>query len=544
MFFEEKILRQVIDNVPIPIFIKDSNRRYIECNDAFASFVRLKKEDIIGNACVEFINYNDEPKLYDDIIFKVIKKQEKVRIERTIELHDGRQMFVEIIYMPLIIDNKAEGFYGIIKDVTEIKSFQEEMANEYLAAYDDFGISVYLADLKTKEIIHCNEMAYKTFGDCLGMKCYEAVCCKNEICDDCVSSKHLPKKGSFVKKKHRYNSKIDKYFNVNECIIKWKGEEVRMGLLFDSTSEYRLEQKDRESYELIKLTLNTAPLGCVILDENYNTIQCNEYMIKMFEAKSEDEVLSNYFRFSPEYQPDGKKSLEKHLENMEFVKQELHYSLHWVHQTASKSPIPCQVNLSIIDFYDKKLILGYITDLREYEKTMRYAENLKMISITDALTNAFNRRYFDDLLKQSISESRSNNKNLCLLMFDIDRFKTFNDLYGHQVGDMVLKSIAELSMSILPKDYFARYGGEEFIAILKDCSIYEASDIAEKLRMKIQGLKMYADSEEMNVTVSIGVTMMNDNDDSSSLLGKVDKTLYIAKRNGRNRVEISTEHFN
>lgn len=126
-------------------------------------------------------------------------------------------------------------------------------------------------------------------------------------------------------------------------------------------------------------------------------------------------------------------------------------------------------------------------------------------------------------------------------MVDIDHFKLFNDTYGHQIGDQVLKKVAKsIQNTVRSNDIVSRYGGEEFTVIMPETSYEGALVVAEKIRKAIEELTIpYNDGHnqlDLKVTVSIGAAMFSQDDDRFSLISNADRNLYIAKNNGRNRV--------
>jgi diguanylate cyclase (GGDEF)-like protein len=131
---------------------------------------------------------------------------------------------------------------------------------------------------------------------------------------------------------------------------------------------------------------------------------------------------------------------------------------------------------------------------------------------------------------------------MTLLLVDIDHFKQVNDKYGHLVGDEILFAVASvLTQQIRPSDLLARYGGEEFALILPDTSIVEAKLLAERVRAAIETSMYKLDNgvdQDINLTISVGITSLLLGDEINSLLARADQALYQAKENGRNRVEV------
>ena len=155
--------------------------------------------------------------------------------------------------------------------------------------------------------------------------------------------------------------------------------------------------------------------------------------------------------------------------------------------------------------------------------------------MTDPLTGVYNRMKFGNLMESEISKSRRYKTPLSLAILDIDFFKKINDTYGHQAGDYVLVTVAELiRSSIESTDIFARWGGEEFMLLMSGSDMNEAMAKVEKLR---EMLAEYDFIEPPTVTGSFGVASFGENDNMDSLIKRADNALYAAKHNGRNRVE-------
>ncbi|WKJ90575.1 GGDEF domain-containing protein [Methylomonas montana] len=179
--------------------------------------------------------------------------------------------------------------------------------------------------------------------------------------------------------------------------------------------------------------------------------------------------------------------------------------------------------------------------LAEVESLRKDLEKIKEESMMDALTGIPNRKAFDAALEQAVISAREQKSPLCILMIDIDFFKKFNDTYGHLVGDKVLRYVgAALKRCLKGRDMAARFGGEEFTVILPQTSLIGAGVIAEQIRNAISmgSIKSKSNGRYYDkVTVSIGVAQFRDNELPNDLLQRADKVLYIAKENGRNRVE-------
>ena len=170
----------------------------------------------------------------------------------------------------------------------------------------------------------------------------------------------------------------------------------------------------------------------------------------------------------------------------------------------------------------------------------RDLDDVRRESMLDPLTKIANRKSFDEGLADAIAETKQSGTPLCLMLVDIDHFKNFNDTYGHQTGDQVLRLVAmTLKSNIKGKDLAARYGGEEFVAVLPSTDLQGAIIVAENIRKAIQAkelLKRSTNEKLGRITASFGVASFKPSDNATSLIERADQCLYAAKHAGRNRV--------
>jgi diguanylate cyclase (GGDEF)-like protein len=162
---------------------------------------------------------------------------------------------------------------------------------------------------------------------------------------------------------------------------------------------------------------------------------------------------------------------------------------------------------------------------------------LQGLSSKDSLTGLFNRFKLEEAFEYEQKQSNRYETDLSIIMIDIDDFKSVNDTYGHNIGDVFLKEIAEiLKTSFRDVDTVGRWGGEEFLILLPKTNLEDSREIAEKVRKEIE---LHKFTEIGNKTASFGVAAHSNNESLSSLLNRADKALYAAKENGRNRVEVA-----
>lgn len=167
-------------------------------------------------------------------------------------------------------------------------------------------------------------------------------------------------------------------------------------------------------------------------------------------------------------------------------------------------------------------------------------EAIRAEAMTDPLTGMSNRKYFDSALERMLSAAEAGGQPFSLLMVDIDHFKSFNDRYGHLVGDQVLRAVAiSLMDNTKGHDVAARYGGEEFAILLPETPTRAATTLAEHIRRTIAGKALMRQPTKESLgrmTISVGVASYHLNDTAQSLIDRCDHCLYAAKNHGRNRV--------
>ena len=210
------------------------------------------------------------------------------------------------------------------------------------------------------------------------------------------------------------------------------------------------------------------------------------------------------------------------------------------------------LSLGAVDFIRKPFVSAIISlrvglHMKLIDQNMKLIEQMRIIenqSLIDGLTGAKNRRCFDNVIKSEWSRALREKEWISMLFIDIDKFKVFNDTYGHLNGDICLKTIVDVIQHTVKRggDYVFRWGGEEFAVLLPNTPIKGALTVAEEIRKAISITPIQLDGNNTNVTVSIGVGAIipTHNDytkDIETFCTNLDKALYQAKSNGRNRVE-------
>ena len=174
------------------------------------------------------------------------------------------------------------------------------------------------------------------------------------------------------------------------------------------------------------------------------------------------------------------------------------------------------------------------------EHLRSHLEETQQQAYKDVLTGIPNRQAYEERLAEEVARSRRYQTPLCMIVWDVDKFKHINDSYGHAAGDRVLKVIAEtLNDSIRETDFLARFGGEEFVLLLPGTELEPTRQVAEKLRERIEKTPFHFRDTQVTITVSGGIAQLQKDETTNALFERADKALYSAKENGRNQIQLA-----
>ena len=203
--------------------------------------------------------------------------------------------------------------------------------------------------------------------------------------------------------------------------------------------------------------------------------------------------------------------------------------------------IPVSIRVSILTDRDGKIIGGIelFTDISNQAGNELRVKELEKLALLDNLTQLANRNYIEKEIQSRFNEKKRFNVPFGILFIDIDHFKKFNDIYGHDVGDDVLKFISNTFVTnARPFDLYGRWGGEEFIGIIRNINRQDLELLGNRLRLLIENSYMVYENEKLHVTISIGATLVNEDDTIDSLIKRADSLLYKSKAAGRNCLTI------
>lgn len=270
--------------------------------------------------------------------------------------------------------------------------------------------------------------------------------------------------------------------------------------------------------------------------------------------KLNSEELSEKLAYAQLYKPfDWIVCTGIHTDEMQNIveKREMDFNRAFNNQISSYAKIISVISLlyiGMVFFFERRLtgmINVFIDKLREDETALREEKNkldsayqeLQRVAYSDFLTGLFNRRAMYERLEGEVSRAQREGLKFCLVLADIDHFKSINDTYGHDVGDTVLKAIAEIFRQYLrPEDSASRWGGEEFLILTPDLSLNEGLVLAEALRNAVESTTIYDGDIVITATITLGVVEYSQGKTFASLIKEADFYLYAGKKLKRNCV--------
>jgi len=315
------------------------------------------------------------------------------------------------------------------------------------------------------------------------------------------------------------------------------------GSLFLLLSEFFAKRLSHKSVEFDKLLVESAKLNEDRLHFDSENADLNKELIQTLalyeltkdicKSLEEEKVFSIFRENLKKYIGAGDCRYIK--DNADLIKYK-DYTILPLASSESKPLGYLALNRILEEDKNKLLILAqqFLIGLRRAILYQKVSE----LTITDTLTQVYNRRYFLERFNEELSRSKRNKLRLSFLMVDIDNFKQYNDRYGHLVGDAILRRVSKtIHQAVRQIDFIGRYGGEEFSIVLAETDRAQANFAAERIRQGIATAIIKAYDEELKVTVSIGVSSFPDSAENiQDLIEKADQALYLAKETGKNKV--------
>lgn len=288
----------------------------------------------------------------------------------------------------------------------------------------------------------------------------------------------------------------------------------------------------RELFDVILLDLSLPDSNGLETFLSLKTIAPHLPIVLLTGLNDESLALKAVREGAQDYLIKGQATTEVLIRSVNYAIERMHH-LEKIHQS--------EVRLQQINQQLAQQVKNHTSELEFRNQELK---KLFLHATTDKVTGIANRYRLEDFLQREWGNAIRNQISVSVIMIDIDRFKQYNDTYGHQAGDHCLRQVAQTINNTVrrPKDLAARYGGEEFIVVLSDVSPDGAITVAENIRSQVKALAIPHTTTEVNdyVTVSLGVshTIPTINSQVEGLILAADKALYLAKQKGRDRVEM------
>ena len=301
------------------------------------------------------------------------------------------------------------------------------------------------------------------------------------------------------------------------------------------TDKKLLEKKLNQSMKRFEAVVQSAYDGIITIDDNQNIKLINNAAREIFGYSIEEVIGKPLTKLIPQ------KYRKKHGHYVDGFKKSMIDSRPMQSRSSVRglrkdgNDFPIEVTISKIRIEENIEMTAVIRDISEKN---RLIDELLISSQEDPLTHLYNRRFFSKCLVDEIARAKRFIHGFILIMIDIDNFKTFNDQYGHDCGDQVLIHLSLILKSNLREtDVISRWGGEEFLIFLPELDLESGLQTAEKIRSSVEKSEVIYNGKRLKITISLGV-LFNDpqNLDYNQMLLDVDKAMYSAKREGRNKV--------
>ncbi len=546
--------QSVVDNVKEVIFQIDIKRNWQFLNPAWTEMTGYSVEESLGTDYLQYIHADDREHFQQVWIPLIHREIEYCRHVVRFTTKEGKEKWIEV-FARLTVDGTGEKYIGIsgtMNDVTDRKHAEEALmeSNEKyktLATLSPDGIMVH----SQGKIIFVNQVGVQLLGGAT----FKDFIHKPVMTVIHSDSSHIVQEriNHMYSKKEQIHLAEMKFVRVDRSVIDvevsstfivYNGLPSIMVVYRDISSRKKMERAIRESELKFRLlaeySSDIISLHDLLGNYRYVSPACKEVV-----GFAEEEMLgkSSYDFIHPDDIPNIRNNHKCLLETGHIVST---YRI----RTKTDEYIWLESNIKLLDDIEGRspeiiVVSRNISERKLAEEKLQEAnEMLKRLSTIDGLTGVANRRFFDEAMNREWAWAMRDSAPLSLIMADIDYFKAYNDLYGHQGGDEVLKQVAQAISGCLRRsaDAVCRYGGEEFSIILPQTSEEDALAAAENIRKAVEALHIpHAGSKaSKHITISLGVATVIPaaSEKYEELIHSSDKALYQAKNSGRNQVNM------
>lgn len=561
------INNELFDGIMDLAFLVDLRGKIIRANTQVYAVLEYNIEDFVNTKITDIIKDEEFQETVRNI--EGIYESQKL-YNNSIMTKKGGDLPFNITISPLRDSGNQLilGYIVIGQDMRVINQLKKEIIEHEMTAkklklseelFRTVAVTIPFSILFTKRrdntIFYVNENAINLFRiDYESFIGYKAENLYENPKDRIEIINRFTNQGKLREQEMRFRKSNGEIFNGSITMVPafYNGEEVILSCIADITEQKILYRNVAKSEEMMRKLLDSIP-DLVLVSDTQGNINYTSKSIHSILGYNpiKDIIPDNVLKLIDDCQ------VENAVLNMKRILQEDIGPVEYRYKRKDGSLINMDVNSTVLSDESKNpfglvFVARDITERKKAEDILTRSKeeiekiNRKLISsynllkeksIHDGLTGLYNHQYIIELLEIEIKKVNKTRDDLCLMMLDIDHFKNVNDSFGHQVGDMVLNKVAAIiTENIRETDYAGRYGGEEFMVILPSLSLKKAILVAERIRLKIQNYTY--PMEGLKVTISIGLTNFR-KEDAVNFISTADKLLYLAKENGRNRLEVN-----
>lgn len=536
----------LMDHAPVPMFLYD--QRIIYTNTAFKQFIGYNQDELHDMFVWELIEPLFREEIKQAISKRLVNDMQPKEYQFRMFTRHRQYRWVHLVAKTVQYEDHFIGFASLF-DITDKKKLEEELIQSnqlWSDMFNQHSAVMLLVDPDSGHIVDANSSAAWFYGYSVEqlkqMYIHDLNLLPNVDISERMGRARNKVENDFIFEHKKSNGEI-RTVQVYSTVIHSNHKDVLFSIIHDITERITFERE-----------LTTATSELEESEKRYRFLFENSTdMIVHLTSDFAIQFVSSACVSLLGYQPAeliGQQLLTLliHSEDRELyvegVAENKEKETTIEHRMQSKNGTYCWFESKSVPFKNSHgelngfLVVSRDITLRkrQEEKWEKLHQSLMRFSYQDALTGIANRRSFDEHLQQSWN----NERELCLILIDIDYFKKFNDYYGHQQGDICLKQVADCLKKTVKRsnDFVGRYGGEEFVVVLSDTNLPQASRVAEQVRHNVEAMHIpHAESDVSRyVTISVGVCLARQAEDAEHLITKADQALYIAKHKGRNRI--------
>lgn len=562
----EKRFRRLFSDTRDAAFIIDGNNRLTDVNPAGMRIFGIKNNEEVTDITTD--RFFADAQQWEQYLKQLREHGFVQNYPVMLKRMDGNKFDALVT---VTSRGEGQGSFGLLRDVTEMRKAEAELkANEerYRRLVENAPSMVYRWSIQKRRFEYINNAAFRITG----RTPKEIIKDNNSLLDAiALGGRNKAIKHWFAQIKGDPPDVREQQFALEDRFggIHWimersitvrdeNGKPIYLeGISTEITRRKLLEEALRQGQRMTENTLAGLPVPVMVLDREHRVVHWNRAMERLTGMPSQ-KIVGTRRQWQPFYDNQrptlGDLVLAGNYEGMEryFGDKGLRRS------ALVEGSIECEeyfwgntgqgrhlfISAAPIKDDDGKVIRAVetlidITDQKNLE------QELRLISITDELTGLYNKRFFHATLQREMEMARRFDQPLTLLMMDLDRFKDYNDTYGHLEGDKALARFAdETRLEVRATDLPCRYGGEEFAVLLPRTGLEEAVNVAERLRGAVEKMELWplldgGKRSQRHITVSIGVEQLAQGMDQDQFVRSADQALYSAKQNGRNQVSLA-----